>query len=118
MEFPSRFSELDKIDYLQRKIIISSILYYELNQSPISDKEFDELCRQLVELQSESKEIEKSQYYYVMKDFDGSTGFDLVHNLNEKDKTYLTHLAYLFGNVSVTKEKKIEKKSKKVGKFF
>lgn len=82
------------IEYIQRKIIIYSIMYYELNQSCIPDKSFDEISKQLVELKNTNPEIYKTtKYYYVLKDFDGSTGFYIYDMLNEKDKQYLTNIA-------------------------
>ena len=87
-------SDIEKISYLQRKIIICSIIYYEMNESIIPDKQFDEEARQLVNLQKKNKkDLNKSEYYYCMKDFDGSTGFDLFGRLKQYDKVYLTHLA-------------------------
>ena len=87
-------SDVEKISYLQRRIIIHSILYYELNESVIPDKQFDEEARQLVALQKQNKkDLNKTEYYYCMKDFDGSTGFDLFNRLKEVDRIYLTHLA-------------------------
>lgn len=87
-------SDIEKISYLQRKIIICSIIYYEMNESIISDKQFDEEARQLVNLQKQNKkDLNKSEYYYCMKDFDGSTGFDLFGRLKKYDRVYLTHLA-------------------------
>ena len=34
-----------KIEYIERRIIIYSIMYYELNQSVISDKDYDKLSK-------------------------------------------------------------------------
>ena len=45
-KFPRRWDKITCINFLQRKIIINAILYYELNTSPLSDKEYDELSRQ------------------------------------------------------------------------
>jgi len=33
MKFPQKFSEIDKINYLQRKIILNSVMYYVYNKS-------------------------------------------------------------------------------------
>ena len=84
-----------KISFLQRQIIVHSILYYELNTAVISDSEFDFLSKQLVELQRQANkgELEKSQYYYVFYDFDGTTGFDLWYRLKDSDKTYLLSIS-------------------------
>ncbi|MEG0579503.1 MAG: hypothetical protein RR490_06270 [Niameybacter sp.] len=93
------WSDSTKISYLQRRIIVHSILYYEMDSSVISDKQFDVLCQQLVQMQKEADfaEFRKSTYYYVMHDFDGSTGFYLYGRLTKYDKEYLSQIA---GNVS------------------
>lgn len=84
-----------KISYLQRRIIVYSIMYYEMNESCISDKQYDDISHQLVQLQSSVPEAEwkKSTYYYAMYDFDGSTGFDIPSRLTEKDRAYLGNIA-------------------------
>lgn len=115
-KFPRCWSILDKINYLQRKIILSSILYYENNESPISDREYDELSKQLIELTNGYEDRENTQYWYCFYDFDGTTGFDLSSRLNEHDNIYLHHLALLFGG-----ERKVETKKNntvKKGKLF
>lgn len=89
-----------KISYLQRRIIVYSIMYYEMDESCISDKQYDDISRQLVHLQSSVSEAEwkKSTYYYAMYDFDGSTGFDIPSRLNKKDREYLSRIAQLVYN--------------------
>lgn len=88
------WSDITKISLLQRMVIIHSILYYELDSSVISDKKFDELSKQLVKMQRAAKEkLKETDYYYCMKDFDGSTGFDLYGRLKKKDKIRLTRYA-------------------------
>lgn len=114
------WSDIAKISYLQRRIIIYSIMYYEHNESCISDKEYDSMSYQLVELQknllysqnqkrinnqnnatdspkvkTQQKIASSTQYGYAMYDFDGTTGFDIPSRLTEKDRKYLTHLAYV-----------------------
>lgn len=83
------------MSYIQRRIIVYSIMYYELSESCISDKDFDELSHQLVELmKSTPKKIcKETDYWYCMYDFDGSTGFDLPDRLTDSDKEYLTKIA-------------------------
>lgn len=89
------WSNTTKISYLQRRVIVYSIMYYEQNESCISDKAYDAISKQLVALQnaSERAEFEASEYYYAMYDFDGSTGFDIPSRLNAHDRQYLTQLA-------------------------
>lgn len=107
-KFPRRWDKLTCVNYLQRKIILNAIAYYELDCSPLSDKEYDELSRQLVELQKDIN-IQDTQYGYVMYDFDGTTGFDLYSRLNQKDRAYLLQIAY----IGLGKSKKNETKGKK-----
>ena len=89
------WSNSTKISYLQRRIIVYSIMYYEFGESCISDKEYDSISYQLVELQKRAskEEVRASIYYYAMYDFDGSTGFDIPSRLTKKDREYLTNLA-------------------------
>lgn len=107
-KFPRRWNIIDKVNFLQRKIILNSIAYYELNTSKLTDKEYDELSRQLVDMQKDV-DVQKTQYGYVMYDFDDTTGFDLYHRLNLPDKKYLMNIALnIFGgnNKPVTRKKK------------
>ena len=89
------WSDAAKVSYLQRRIIVHSILYYEMDSSVISDKQFDVLCQQLVQMQKEVDfaEFRKSTYYYAMHDFDGSTGFNIYGRLIKYDKEYLSKIA-------------------------
>lgn len=89
------WSDCTKISYLQRRILVHSIIYYEMNDSVLSDKDFDAMSQQLVMLQQEAStdEVLRSQYYYVFFDFDGSTGFDLCYRLTVEDREYLIKLA-------------------------
>lgn len=89
------WSDSTKISYLQRRIIIYSIMYYECDESCVTDAYYDSISRQLVALQKScnAEEFRKSTYYYAMYDFDGSTGFDIPSRLTKYDREYLTHLA-------------------------
>ena len=89
------WSDSTKISYLQRRIIVWSIMYYEHDESCVPDSVYDSVSHQLVELQKKAskEEFKKSTYYYAMHDFDGSTGFDIPSRLTKKDRQYLTHIA-------------------------
>lgn len=89
------WSDKTKISYLQRRIIVYSIMYYEQNESCVSDKYYDSLSSQLVKLQKEcnKEDFRSSEYYYAMYDFDGSTGFDIPSRLTKHDREYLTRVA-------------------------
>lgn len=119
-KFPRRWDKITCINFLQRKIILNAIAYYELNTNRLSDKEYDDLSRQLVEMQK-CVDMQKTQYGYVMYDFDGTTGFDLYSRLNEHDKHYLMHIALvgleMTSRPSSAVNKSFVKKKKKGGLF-
>ena len=89
------WNAITKASYLQRKILVHSILYYVLDSSVISDKDYDRLSKQLVNLRKTMSEqdYQKTEYYYCFDNFDGSTGFDLYDKLKKQDKKYLTFIA-------------------------
>lgn len=89
------FSQLAKVNFIQRVVIIHSILYYEYDATIKNDKWFDDIARQLVKETYWLDEPERSMYYYCMYDFDGVTGFHIIDRLNEQDREYLTHLAFV-----------------------
>lgn len=94
--FPVYWTDKLKIDFLQRVILIHSYLYYETNNSIWSDKKYDEVARQLTDMQEKhtTKWIKnKTQYGYCFYDFDGTTGFDLWDRLKEKDKQMIQSIA-------------------------
>lgn len=89
------WSNTTKISYLQRRIIVWSIMYYENDESCVPDHVYDSVSRQLAALQKEAtqEEWEKSTYYYAMFDFDGNTGFDIPSRLTRKDREFLGNIA-------------------------
>lgn len=91
------WDDATKISYLQRRIIVYSIMYYEMNESCITDMEYDAISHQLVHLQSsvDEAEFKRSTYYYAMHDFDGSTGFDIPSRLTKEDRDYLFKIAIM-----------------------
>ena len=65
--FPAYWTDKLKIDFLQRVVLIHSYLYYERNTTLISDKSYDEVAKQLVELQKGvHKYIVKNTYYFYV----------------------------------------------------
>jgi hypothetical protein len=116
--FSRRWGILDRINFLQRKVIINSIIYYEMGKSVMSDKDFDDISHQLVSLQEQLQDIEdQTTYGYMMFDFDGSTGFDLPSRLNPEDHEYLSLIAnrifYKINGAQKEDKKKIHKKKER-----
>lgn len=88
------WSNKTKMEYLQRRIIVYSIMYYNKGVSLVPDSVFDGISRQLVRMSEKYPEdYEKTKYHYVMYDFDGSTGFHLFHRLSKSDSEYLVLIA-------------------------
>ena len=85
----------DYIDYLQRCIIVHSYLYYERDDSIISDKEFDAKSRELVKYKNEYPELWKSSEYYKQfgDEYSGATGFTLYRDLTDNQKTIIRAIA-------------------------
>lgn len=100
-EFPPDWTTLDKIDFLQRKILLNSVAYYRYDINFLSDYFYDGMCKQLVKLQSDYEKrggsIKKdSRFGYVYYDFDGSTGFHLYPRLSDDDMTEIDYISYMF----------------------
>ena len=113
-KFPRCWDIKTQVEFLQRKIIINSIFYYNRNTNFLSDKEFDELCRQLVSLQSQIN-IDDTMYGYVFYDFDGTTGFHIYGRLNDHDKNYLDNIVT---HILTKARKDVTMKIHKGGKLF
>lgn len=94
IKFNKYWTTLMKINYLQRFILVNSYLYYEKDDSVITDKQFDEAAKQLVKLQK-GYDINRTQYGYAFFDFDGTTGFDLWERLTVVDKTIIKTIVRL-----------------------
>ena len=95
MKFSNPYwSDRLKIQMLQRWVLVHSIIYYELCNVMVSDSMFDGNAKQLVAMQWEYPEDAKgTNLWYIFKEFDGSTGFDLYHKLTNGDKEKFMELA-------------------------
>lgn len=93
---PSNLTTQDYIDFLQRFILVHSYMYYELDNSVISDKEYDSKSKELTKYKNDYPELWKSSEYYQQfrDDYNGSTGFTLYHDLNEHQKEIIQSIAY------------------------
>lgn len=66
-----------QIERYQQLFLVHSFLYYKLNESIISDEQYDQWCRVLLNLQrSHPDEARVSRYWELCKDLDDScSGF-------------------------------------------
>lgn len=101
------WSKTTKMSHLQRRIIIYSLMYYEYDDSCVSDKAYDDISHQLVRLMKNSskEENEATMYWYAFYDFDGSTGFDIPSRLNQSDKRYLKQLVDMLYSIKEKRRK-------------
>lgn len=84
----------DRIDFLQRYIIVHSYIYYELNNNVISDKQYDAKSKELVRCKNEYPELWKSSMYYKQfADYSGVTGFTLYYELDPHQQEIIRSIA-------------------------
>lgn len=92
MKFHVPFNIVEKIQLLQRWILVQSFAYYELNNNIASDFDYDANARQLEELCNEyPEEFKRSKYYPYFNDFydageHATSGFDLIERVRSSDK--------------------------------
>lgn len=89
MKFSKSFTDKEKIQLLQRSILVNSYAYYELDSNILSDYQYDMNTRQLLELKNSSPEAyRKSRYHRYFDNFESGTGFDLTGRLRSNKKLY------------------------------
>lgn len=97
-QFSPYWTITQRINFLQRVIIIHSYLYYVLDIPMWQDRQYDEISKQL---QTEQNKVTKehikhnTQYGYVFYDWDASTGFHLWERLEKQDREYLLKIIHL-----------------------
>lgn len=98
MKFYIPFNIVEKIQLLQRWILVQSFAYYELNENIASDFKYDANARQLEELAKQyPEEFERSRYYEYFYDFYDSdehatSGFDLLERVRKTDDRLYRYL--------------------------
>mgnify|MGYP002517622545 CR=1 FL=1 len=82
MNFSKPFTDKEKIQLLQRSILVNSYAYYELNENILADYQYDRNTRQLLELKEANPEAyRKSRYARYFDNFESGTGFDLTDRI-------------------------------------
>lgn len=70
-----------KIQQRRLQLLVHSFLYYDRNVNLISDMQWDNWAKELVQLQKDYPQIaDKVIYSDAFKNFDGSSGFDLPYS--------------------------------------
>lgn len=92
MNFSSKpFTDKEKIQLLQRSILVASYVYYELDNNIQADRTYEMNTRQLLELKKSNPEAwRKSRYYKYFDNFESGTGFDLMYRLRDNKKLFRT----------------------------
>lgn len=84
MVFVNDFGNVEKIELLERSLLVNSYAYYVMNETIMSDFMYDKNARQLVDFKKHHPEdFRLSRYYTIFHDFEGSTGFDLIARVNK-----------------------------------
>ena len=98
MKFSKPFTDKEKIELLERSILVNSYAYYELNENILSDYQYDMNTRQLLAFKHDNPEdFKKSRYYKYFDNFESGTGFDLTGRLKSNKKLFkiISHDAHL-----------------------
>lgn len=93
MIFNKDFTPLEKIQLLQRSILVNSFAYYELDSNLLSDFQYDDNAKQLAELKKQyPDEFKQSRYYLYFHDYCSeeddahyTSGFDLLERARRAD---------------------------------
>lgn len=94
MTFSKPFNDKEKIQLLQRSILVNSYAYYDLNQNILSDYQYDMNTRQLLELKESNPEAyQKSRYHKYFDNFESGTGFDLMYRVRGGNKKLFRNIA-------------------------
>ena len=93
MKFNKPYTPVEKIQLLQRSILVNSFAYYELNQNILTDFQYDANALQLAELKKRyPEEFKRSKYYEYFYDYASGddlhyvSGFDLLARLKKNDE--------------------------------
>lgn len=85
----------ERINHLQRLIVLHSYIYYELDDNVISDHEYNELGHELAEYKQQYPDLWKNSMYYEQfgDEYDGSSGYDIYRKLSDEQKKIIQFIA-------------------------
>lgn len=86
------FSFAERIQLLERSILVNSFAYYILDDNILNDFQYDDNAKELAELKKEHPEdFKRSRYYEYFKDYCNddnmvyTSGFDLLERVRKAD---------------------------------
>lgn len=92
MKFHKPFNNVEKIQLLQRSILVNSFAYYVLDSNILTDFQYDANAMQLAELKKNyPEEFGRSKYYEYFYDYcqdddvHYTSGFDLLERVRKLD---------------------------------
>ena len=92
MKYNKPFSFAERIQLLERSILVNSFAYYILDDNILSDFQYDDNAKELAELKKEHPEdFKRSRYYEYFKDYCNdedmvyTSGFDLLEKVRKAD---------------------------------
>lgn len=97
-QFPSYWTLIDKVDFLQRKILLNSVAERQLGLDLLDPTFKKETLQQLVDLQQICPDATKTLYGYAFKDFTVNMYSDLYLKLNDYDREQIDKICRLYAN--------------------
>ena len=92
MKYNKPFNFAERIQLLERSILVNSFAYYILDDNILSDFQYDDNAKELAELKKDHPEdFKRSRYYEYFKDYCNdedmvyTSGFDLLEKVRKAD---------------------------------
>ena len=99
MKYNKPFSFAERIQLLERSILVNSFAYYILDDNILNDFQYDDNAKELAELKKERPEdFKRSRYYEYFKDYCNddnmvyTSGFDLLEKVRKADYNLYSRL--------------------------
>ena len=100
MKYTRPYTILERIQLLQRSILVNSFGYYELNENILTDYQYDNNAKQLAELKKKyPDEFARSKYHPYFHDYCSeeddvhfTSGFDLLERVRKQDDSLYRRL--------------------------
>ena len=99
MKYNKPFSFAERIQLLERSILVNSFAYYILDDNILNDFQYDDNAKELAERKKERPEdFKRSRYYEYFKDYCNddnmvyTSGFDLLEKVRKADYNLYSRL--------------------------